>query len=112
MYKNYFGESKSLTSAFFEFYFAWFLFPAVFALPLIVYQYGSGRFDSLWSCVYALFICFLVTHVIKKWKQKEKQISYVWGLVRPDSESSLHLKPDHSGVSYFSWTRGTDAKKE
>jgi hypothetical protein len=50
--------------------------------------------------------------VIKKWKRKEKQISYVWGLVRPDGESSLDLKPDHRGVSYFSWTRGTDAKKE
>jgi hypothetical protein len=38
MYKNYFGEYKSLTNAFFEFYFAWFLIPAILALPVIAYQ--------------------------------------------------------------------------
>jgi hypothetical protein len=75
-YKNYFGETKSMTNAFFDFYFAWFLFPALVAVPLVIYQYSTGNIDSGWNAVFAVFIAICACVLIELWKRKEKQISY------------------------------------
>jgi len=42
--------------------------------------------------------------MIEAWKRKEKQISYKWGLVRPDDEVSLVQNPKYIGYNKFSWS--------
>lgn len=109
-YKNYFGEQRSLANAFFNYFFAWFLFPAVLALPLVIFQYSNQVFDTKLGALFAIFISLSAILMIEFWKRKEKQISYQWGLVRPDDELSLVHNPKFKGFNKFSWSSLTASK--
>jgi len=37
--KNYFGEKRGMTYAFFDFFATWFLIPTLLCIPLVIYQY-------------------------------------------------------------------------
>jgi hypothetical protein len=108
--KNYFGEKRTIINAFFDFYAAWFLFPAVLAVPLIVYQYRFVE-DTQYCMLFAIFVAFWAQILIESWKRKEKFIALQWGIVTQGDRSELMPNDDFKGYNHFSWTTHEADKK-
>lgn len=92
-HKNYFGEKRCMTHAFFDFFATWFLVPALLCIPLVVYQYTSQNIDSKFCILFALFISIWSAILIEVWKRKEKHISLSWGIVSPNVEARIETNP-------------------
>ncbi len=92
-HKNYFGEKRCMSHAFFDFFATWFLAPALLCVPLVTYQYYSQNIDSKLCILFALFISVWSAIFIEMWKRKESHISLHWGIISPNAETRIEANP-------------------
>ena len=90
--KNYLGERWGFQYAFMNFYTSNLMFPALVGLPIFIFMliHDDMRISQF---LLAVLICFWMTIFIEKWKRKENELRFVWGVSHIDKEDETKIRP-------------------
>eukprot|EP00742_Colponemidia_sp_Colp-10_P013457 GILJ01015198.1.p1 GENE.GILJ01015198.1~~GILJ01015198.1.p1 ORF type:complete len:1337 (+),score=187.94 GILJ01015198.1:75-4085(+) len=102
---TYMGEKVAFYFAWLSFYTTWLLIPIGPGILLSVWQAVIWRVDNFLLPFWSAFIAIWSTVMVERWKRKQAELAYKWGLVDFEVESPL-TRIDFKGDEAVTWATG------